>query len=85
MLLSSLSMQHVVLQIPDACRNCGEEGLVLADTRLRHTVAILVWSCAACAYEWPVTSADVLPERRHLPDRRRISRTERRRVDSLNS
>jgi hypothetical protein len=77
-------MQHIVLQIPDTCPKCGEEGLVLADTRLRHTVAVLVWSCAACGSEWPVSSDDVVPERRHSPDRRRISRTERRRADSLN-
>ena len=77
-------MQHVVLQIPDVCPKCREVGLVLADFKLRNTVAALLWSCAACGAEWPVSLDDVLSERRHVPDRRRISRSDRRTADSLN-
>ena len=79
MLMSQQLMQRLALRIPDACRFCGTTTPIVPRYVVRGTVALVLWSCVACERQWSVTSEDVQHERRReLPDRRRATRTDRR-------
>jgi hypothetical protein len=73
------------LRVPSACPSCRTAGGIAIKTDVARGTASLTWVCSACRAEWAVTDGDnqAIPERRQgARDRRRSSRTDRRRKES---
>jgi hypothetical protein len=77
---SNVSTKKMRLRIPARCTLCGASGTIHPEVTIRRAGAILTWYCRACRHGWPLTGEEHLAvERRSGPDRRRVTRKDRRR------
>jgi len=71
---------RIILRIPWRCVLCESIDSVTLQHVVKGSDAILTWYCEVCQCDWPIILADLsVPERRHaVPDRRRMTRGDRR-------
>ncbi|HTL45563.1 MAG TPA: hypothetical protein VL262_14580 [Vicinamibacterales bacterium] len=62
------------------CRFCDAADSLTEDILVRNDVVVLTWRCSTCGAEWqPSADEQLKPDRRvGPPDRRRVSRGDRR-------
>jgi len=67
--------------VPDSCPACRISGAVALETTVTGREILLRWCCRSCSHGWLVKDGEVTAAERRgsTPDRRRTSRTERRR------
>ena len=63
--------------VPEHCRKCEKSGCVTLEQTLKGNVIVMAWCCKLCRAEWPLTPSDHV-ERRRGADRRKGTRSERR-------
>ena len=75
-----MAKKLVRLHIPSHCKFCNAEATVVVMTTITGGAVRQTWCCRVCGNEWPITSseAQVTEHRRERPDRRRITRNDRR-------
>jgi hypothetical protein len=66
--------------LSDALPDVLAPGGVLLEQSIRGDVILLNWFCQGCRATWPLTADEYVADRRaETPDRRRVTRIDRRR------
>ena len=67
------------VQLPLKCPFCGVEASVRPEQIIKGLSVLTALYCDSCQSEWPtVQPAPLREERRRIPDRRRMTRSDRR-------
>lgn len=67
------------VQLPLKCPFCGVEANVHPEQIIKGLSVLTAWYCGSCQNDWPtVQPAHPREERRRIPDRRRMTRSDRR-------
>jgi hypothetical protein len=73
---------RLTLRLPERCKFCASSGSVKPEQTIKGTSVLLKWACDGCGRDWPIAldEESVGERRRGLPERRRVSRNDRRKV-----
>ena len=73
---------RLTLRLPDRCKFCESSGSVKPEQTIKGTSVLLKWACDGCGRDWPITTDEesVSERRQGLPERRRVSRHDRRKI-----
>jgi hypothetical protein len=77
--LAALAAAAFVFRIPDFCAQCGARGSVQLEQTVKSALVVLNWHCRACSHEWLVTAMERVERRTARAERRKKTRTDRRR------